>query len=71
MSSPDFERLLQFSDTQVDVDQLVLIDSGFSSKVYATEDVVVKLLGHEYPTDMGLIGMQMCSMASRNILLAI
>jgi len=53
VSNPDFERLLQFSDTEVEISQLALIDSGFSSEVYAADDVVVKILGHEHPTARG------------------
>jgi hypothetical protein len=50
---PDFEKLLQFSEVRVDVESLVRIGGGFSSDVYATDDHVVKLLGHTHGTALG------------------
>lgn len=51
MSQPNFERLLDSSEVEVNIGELTCIGKGFSSKVYANAEHVVKLLRRPFSTN--------------------
>lgn len=50
MSRPDFQRLLQFSDVDVNIQALSHVGGGRSSVAYATDEHVVKVLERSHST---------------------
>lgn len=51
MSQPDFERLLEWSDEDVDIAELTELKGGRSSAVFATNHHVVKIQRKRFRTD--------------------